>query len=213
MKLLPFAALVFWSLLTRLRSRKGAFHVNCHRDDRTALQDLHDHHDNSCHGNKTHPGKSCKVSPCSGDSIGEFVFELNTRDHPDNMFTGHQHHDARDNPPADSPARFMSIRPLFQRKDVRLIEYLQGQGLTNVRELLAIMMPVILSLGFCPLTLLLHGIIVDCLWPPSMYFSAPNINDAISCFLVPAGMVYAISFGFAFQQVAGKFRETEVNIN
>ena len=106
----------------------------------------------------------------------------------------------------------MSIRPLFQRKDVRLIEYLQGQGLTNVRELLAIMMPVILSLGFCPLTLLLHGMIVDCLWPPSMYSSAPNINDAISCFLVPAGMVYAISFGFAFQQVAGKFRETEVKI-
>ena len=32
----------------------------------------------------------------------------------------------------------------------------------------------------------------------------PDINDAIGCFLGPAGMVYAIFFGFTYQSVTGK---------
>ena len=49
-----------------------------HRDDRTAPQDLHDHHDNSYHGTKTHKDRGSKVSSCGGDSIDEFDFVLNT---------------------------------------------------------------------------------------------------------------------------------------
>nr|KAG5689122.1 hypothetical protein BaRGS_013883 [Batillaria attramentaria] len=41
---------------------------------------------------------------------------------------------------------------------------------------------------------------------------SPNVNDAISCYLVPAAMVYAVSFGFVFQQVASRFTEIEVSI-
>ena len=32
----------------------------------------------------------------------------------------------------------------------------------------------------------------------------PNINQCVSCFLTPAGLVYALSFGFAFQQALAK---------
>ncbi|KAL8587495.1 hypothetical protein ACOMHN_000901 [Nucella lapillus] len=104
------------------------------------------------------------------------------------------------------------VPPLFQVEDVRLTDHLYGRGSINVRELAYILLPVVFILGFCPLTLLLHKPLVMCLWPPDVFPSPPNINDAIACFLVPAGMVYAISFGFAFQQVAGGFKETEVGV-
>ncbi|OWF46889.1 hypothetical protein KP79_PYT14971 [Mizuhopecten yessoensis] len=45
-----------------------------------------------------------------------------------------------------------------------------------------------------------------------MYDVAPNINESIACFLSPAGMVYAVSFGFAFQQVLGKQTDVMKNI-
>lgn len=41
-------------------------------------------------------------------------------------------------------------------------------------------------------------------WPPERYKTPPMINEAVACFLAPAGMVYAVSFGFAFQQVLSK---------
>lgn len=99
---------------------------------------------------------------------------------------------------------------LFQKNDHEVIQRIQGQSAINVKELMNILMPVTLSLGFCPLIVLLRESMVEFLWPPSLYPTPPNINDAISCFLVPAGMVYAISFGFAFQQVISGFHETEV---
>ena len=201
---------MFWALISRLRSRKDNLHANRGRDDRSAPADLHCH-DKCCCGNNGHHVKVNRVYPRGVDKNGQLAFALNIANHHDNkIITNHHHHRQNNNAPAYNPARFLSVRPLFEPKDLRLVEYMQGQGLTNVRELVNIMMPVILSLGFCPLTLLLHSWIVDCLWPPSLFSSAPNINDAIACFLVPAGMVYAISFGFAFQQVSGAFRETEV---
>ncbi|XP_069138861.1 uncharacterized protein [Argopecten irradians] len=57
------------------------------------------------------------------------------------------------------------------------------------------------SLISCPLTLMLYQPLVDYCWPKASFPSPPNINDAIGCFLVPAGMVYAFMFGFAFQHV------------
>jgi hypothetical protein len=42
------------------------------------------------------------------------------------------------------------------------------------------------------------------IWPKETFPIAPDINDAIACFLAPAGLVYATSFGFAFQQALSK---------
>ena len=34
----------------------------------------------------------------------------------------------------------------------------------------------------------------------------PDINTAVTCFLAPAGLIYALSFGFTFQQVLEKHK-------
>ena len=73
------------------------------------------------------------------------------------------------------------------------------------QQLLKLAMPAYLSLIFCPLTLLMYGPLVRFFWPVSLYPNGPpNVNDVISCFLTPAGLVYAIAFGFAFQEALGK---------
>ncbi|XP_074651705.1 uncharacterized protein LOC141906356 [Tubulanus polymorphus] len=71
-------------------------------------------------------------------------------------------------------------------------------------ELLRIAIPALISLALCPLTLYLHPVLVKVFWPPSEFPELPNINDAIGCFLMPAGLVYATSFGFAFQSALNK---------
>lgn len=71
-------------------------------------------------------------------------------------------------------------------------------------DLFLIALPAILSLALCPLTLYLYEPLVAFLWPPEEFASAPDINDAVACFLAPAGLVYATSFGFAFQQALSK---------
>lgn len=74
----------------------------------------------------------------------------------------------------------------------------------SAKGLLHISVPPLLALLFCPLTLLLYTPLANFLWPNQFFTEIPNINDALSCFLVPAGMVYAITFGFAVQEVLQK---------
>jgi hypothetical protein len=70
------------------------------------------------------------------------------------------------------------------------------------KELFRIALPAIFSLALCPVTLYMFDPLRKMLWPEKQYGPVmPNINDAISCYLAPAGLVYATSFGFAFQQV------------
>ena len=73
----------------------------------------------------------------------------------------------------------------------------------NPKALVLIVSPAVVSLLLCPLTLLLHDQIMYCFWPDSNG-QVPKINDGISCFLTPAGLVYAIAFGFAFQEAIRK---------
>ncbi len=70
--------------------------------------------------------------------------------------------------------------------------------------LLLISLPSLLTLAFCPVALLLHPMLVDGFWPPDIFPEPPNVNDVISSFLVPAGLIYAIAFGFAFQEAISK---------
>ncbi|KAJ8303890.1 hypothetical protein KUTeg_017473 [Tegillarca granosa] len=71
-------------------------------------------------------------------------------------------------------------------------------------ELIKICLPAVLSLALCPLTLYLYQPFTEFIWPKNEYAVPPDINDAIACFLAPAGLVYATSFGFAFQQALTK---------
>ncbi|XP_046350650.2 calphotin-like [Haliotis rufescens] len=74
-------------------------------------------------------------------------------------------------------------------------------------ELIRIALPAVLSLALCPLTLYLYEPFTLFLWPKDQYATPPDINDAIACFLAPAGLVYATSFGFAFQSALNKQHE------
>ncbi|CAD5124050.1 DgyrCDS12356 [Dimorphilus gyrociliatus] len=73
------------------------------------------------------------------------------------------------------------------------------------KNLIAIAIPPIASLVCCTILLFIYTPMIDCLWPE---VKKPDINTGISCFLAPAGLVYALSFGFMFQQTYGK--QTEI---
>lgn len=89
-------------------------------------------------------------------------------------------------------------------------EVLHNLGTFNNRpsELLRISGPALMSLALCPLTLYMYEPLVLTFWPADDFTSPPDINEAIACFLAPAGLVYATSFGFAFQQALSKQVET-----
>ncbi|XP_064619606.1 uncharacterized protein LOC135483036, partial [Lineus longissimus] len=74
-------------------------------------------------------------------------------------------------------------------------------------ELLIIAAPALVSLSLCPVALYLYNPLVTIFWPFPKFTAQPNINDAIACFLAPAGLVYATSFGFAFQSALAKQSE------
>ena len=82
-----------------------------------------------------------------------------------------------------------------------------GRFTNRPGELFRIASPALLSLALCPATLYLYIPLVGIFWPTETYATPPNINEAIACFLAPAGLVYATSFGFAFQQALYKQRE------
>ncbi len=71
-------------------------------------------------------------------------------------------------------------------------------------SLLVIALPPICTLVLCPVMLFLHPLLVHGFWPPDVFPETPNVNDVISSFLVPSGLVYAIAFGFAFQEAISK---------
>ena len=63
-----------------------------------------------------------------------------------------------------------------------------------------------MSLAFCPITLYTYQPLVETFWlnqNPSMV-ARPNVNEAILCFLMPAGIVYATFFGFAVEIAVAK---------
>lgn len=66
--------------------------------------------------------------------------------------------------------------------------------------LFKIAMPALLSMALCPFSLYMYMPMVNYFWPPSKHSEVPEVNDAIQAFLTPAGLVYAIGFGFAFQE-------------
>ncbi|OWF53980.1 hypothetical protein KP79_PYT25437 [Mizuhopecten yessoensis] len=94
----------------------------------------------------------------------------------------------------DEKYSFLTTRDVIALKRLEAFQ-------NNFCGLLKICIAPMVSLVASPLALLLYQPIVTYCWPKSSFPTRPNINDAIGCFLVPAGMVYAFMFGFAFQHV------------
>ena len=74
----------------------------------------------------------------------------------------------------------------------------------KLRVLVKMCIPTLASLAFMPVALFLHQPLLELFWPTVLFPKPPKINDVISCFLIPAGLVYAIAFGFAFQEASAQ---------
>ena len=81
----------------------------------------------------------------------------------------------------------------------------------NPIALMRIALPTLISLAFCPLSLYMLGSMITFFWPETMEFT-PKINEVVSAFLVPAGLVYAIAFGFALQDTIEKQKNVSNDI-
>ena len=88
--------------------------------------------------------------------------------------------------------------------DREVITALRHYG-NHPRELVYITIPAFTSIVMSTLTLLIYVPLVDFMWPGRG--RQPSINTAVTCFLAPAGLVYALSFGFVFQQTLIKHKE------
>ncbi|XP_070573510.1 uncharacterized protein [Ptychodera flava] len=107
----------------------------------------------------------------------------------------------------------MDMQAFFAESDIDAIDSLYSFFNQPV-PLIIIALPALISLAFCPLVLFMYKPMVEFFWPASLFPSGPpNINEAISCFLAPAGLVYATSFGFSFQGAMQKQRALLNNIS
>lgn len=112
-------------------------------------------------------------------------------------------HYFRNRSPEEDNVRF------YTRHDFRVLEHLQLYQ-NNPKYLFKIGIPTVTSLIFCPIIMAVYKPTARFLWPNR---TQPAINEAIACFLAPAGMVYAVSFGFAFQQVLQKQLDITARLN
>ena len=101
--------------------------------------------------------------------------------------------------PIKAPIIDTNQETFFTEFDMEVLQSLRN-CYNQPKELVHIALPALVSLILCPLTLYMYEPFRKIMWP-DIYPVMPNINDAIACYLAPAGLVYATSFGFAFQQV------------
>ena len=73
----------------------------------------------------------------------------------------------------------------------------------KLSTLLKLCIPSLISLTLASSFMFSQDLVFNCMWPLK---NRPDINTAVTCFLAPAGLVYALSFGFTFQQVLEKHR-------
>ena len=107
---------------------------------------------------------------------------------------------------SDEDFQFINDRDEFAKENLKVFQ-------NNGRSLTYISIPPGVSLFFCPLTLYLYKPIARAFWSIDEFPSPPNINDSIGCFLIPAGMVHAITFGFAFEEVYQKHAEIDKRVH
>ena len=108
-----------------------------------------------------------------------------------------------------SPSCVEEPSGFFTRNDLLILEHLQKYQ-NNPKYLYKIGIPAVTSLTICSLIMAAYQPIIDFLWS---HQTQPAINEAVACFLAPAGMVFAVSFGFAFQQVLQKQIDITARLN
>ena len=103
--------------------------------------------------------------------------------------------------PPDNQA--VEFEDFFKNEDQQTIR--DFNRLPNKPMALFIMaFPSLISLALCPVTLILASPLMNLFWPREVFQTSPKVNDVISCYLTPAGLIYAIAFGFAFQEAMEK---------
>lgn len=110
---------------------------------------------------------------------------------------------------------FLDDVPMMDQKvDETFLAKFDKEVLTNLRtlhlqpgEITRICLPALSTMALGPIFILFYFQIIEWFWSLEDYPTLPNINQGVSCFLTPAGLVYAISFGFAFQQAINKQSE------
>lgn len=90
--------------------------------------------------------------------------------------------------------------------DLEVLNFLQHYS-NKPTELLKIGIPALITIVLGPFAILFYHSTTEFFWPKETFPELPNNNQCISCFLTPAGLVYAISFGFAFSSALGKQSE------
>lgn len=74
----------------------------------------------------------------------------------------------------------------------------------STSEFVKISLPALTTMILGPLLILMYHSTTEFFWSVEHFPKLPNNNQCVSCFLTPAGLVYALSFGFAFQQALTK---------
>ncbi len=110
------------------------------------------------------------------------------------------------------PSKDAALEKLFNISDIHVLFQVKCFQ-NNPAALMKICLPPLLSLAFCPVSLFLFDPMADFFWSPLKFEMPPKINDVISAFLVPAGLVYAISFGFALQAAIENLHQAKHQIN
>ncbi|XP_062567442.1 uncharacterized protein LOC134229690 [Saccostrea cucullata] len=87
--------------------------------------------------------------------------------------------------------------------DLEVLKALQNIS-NRPSELLKIGLPAVVTICLGTFAMLFYHSTTEFFWPKDKYPQLPNNNQCVSCFLTPAGLVYAISFGFAFSSALGK---------
>ena len=82
----------------------------------------------------------------------------------------------------------------------------------NPLSLLKIATPALISIALCPLTIYIQPKMLEFFYPDFMG-GRRNINDSVSIFLLPAGLVYAMAFAFALQDTHAKFDVTTASVD
>ncbi len=100
----------------------------------------------------------------------------------------------------------------FGACDVRVLHSMKCFQ-NNPVSLMRLCVPSLLSLAFCPVSLFVFDPMTSFFWSSDDFDGPPTINEAISAFLVPAGLVYAIAFGFALQDTMENLRHVTSVVN
>ena len=108
----------------------------------------------------------------------------------------------------DPVAPFLDDDTFYSDFDEEVLDRI-GYDYQSPVALLKICAPASLMMILTIVLLLSSNAIFSCVWPNR---ARPSMNTAVTCFLAPLGLVFALSFGFVFTEVLEKHDEVYDNI-